>query len=141
MRRFSRISASYLAYILLLMAFVALGVFVASLAAGSRWAGATGIALIACLGGAVAGFRAGARELAQSRQPGDRGSAVSIFSAPLRQDQVDRYVESYRSSTSNLHRSGVLTVLPGGESTEDDGRSADGRRHADATGGARRLSA
>ncbi|HEX3284903.1 MAG TPA: hypothetical protein VHT50_09650 [Mycobacterium sp.] len=111
-----RISASYLAYILLLMGFVSLGLFVAALATGSILAGVLAAVLIACLAGSVAGFRATARELARSRPGIEQASAVSIFSTPLRQEQVDRYLENHRGDTGRPQRR--MTVLNGGESTE-----------------------
>jgi hypothetical protein len=116
MKSRSSISASYFAYVLLLMGFLSLGLFVAALATGSILAGALGAVLIACLAGSVVGFRATARELAQSRPPIEMASAVSIFSTPLRQEQVDRYLENHRGDTGRPQRR--MTVLNGGESTE-----------------------
>ena len=45
---------------------------------------------------AVVGFRKGAVKLAQSRREGDPRNNVSIFSEPLRQEEVDQYYVNYR---------------------------------------------
>ena len=94
-----RIPVPNIAYVLLLVGFVSLGLFVSALALGSDLAPLAGIALIACLGGAVAGFRTGARRLAQARQPDAPANNVSIFSTPLRRDEKDRYLRNYRGAT------------------------------------------
>ena len=134
------ISASYSAYVLLLMGFVSLGLFVAALATGSILAGGLGAVLIACLAGSVAGFRATARELARSRPGIEPASVVSIFSTPLRQEQVDRYLESHRGDTGLPQRR--MTVLNGGESTERVVPSESGRKRIPAqTDAPGRLSA
>ncbi|MFV8166206.1 hypothetical protein ACNQVK_29585 [Mycobacterium sp. 134] len=91
-----RIPVPNIAYVLLLVGFVSLGLFVTALALGSGLAPVAGIALIVCLGGAVAGFRTGARRLAQARQPDAPANNVSIFSTPLRRDEADRYLRNYR---------------------------------------------
>ena len=101
-----RVSAAYVAYLVLLLGFASLGLFVAALASGSDLAGVAGVSLVACLGGAVAGFRKGARTLAQSRGSGERANNVSIFSVPLRRDQIDRYHENYRSDKGNVPQLG-----------------------------------
>ncbi|MBX8687034.1 hypothetical protein [Mycolicibacterium porcinum] len=92
-----RIPVPNIAYVLLLLGFVSLGLFVATLALGSELAVLAGIALIACLGGAVAGFRTGARKLARDRQPDAPTNNVSIFSTPLRRDEMDQYLRNYRA--------------------------------------------
>ncbi|QRY42550.1 hypothetical protein JVX93_18250 [Mycolicibacterium boenickei] len=93
-----RIPVPNIAYVLLLVGFVSLGLFVSALALGSELAPVAGIALIACLGGAVAGFRTGARRLTQARQPDAPANNVSIFSTPLRRDETDRYLRNYRGA-------------------------------------------
>ena len=132
LKAIGRISVPYLAYAFLLMGFVSLGVFVAALATGSDLAGLAGVGLVACFGGAVAGFRVGARKLAQSREAGDAGNNVSIFSAPPRRDQIDRYLENYRSGRGTTSEAGRVTVLAGRESTERDASRASGRQLAHA---------
>ena len=44
----------------------------------------------------MVGFRKGAVKLAQSRREGDPRHNVSIFSEPLRQEEVDQYYVNYR---------------------------------------------
>ena len=118
LRALSRDSASFLAYVCLLMAFASLGAFVAVLATGSRWATILGVVLIACLAGSVAGFRAAARTIARSSAMTEPGSAVSIFSTPLRQEQVDRYLANYRGRDIGPRSERKMTLLVGGEPTK-----------------------
>ncbi|KAA0101434.1 hypothetical protein [Mycolicibacterium sp. P1-5] len=97
-RRVSASTASFLGYLLLLLAFTALGLFVADLASGSGVAMALFVGLVASLAGSVMGFRAASRKLSEAGVFIEATSPVSIFSAPLRQQQVDRYVEDHRAS-------------------------------------------
>ena len=117
-----RISAPYLAYVLLLLAFVSLGALVAALAVGSNLAAVASVVLAACLAGSIAGFRAGARDLARSGMTDDPDSAVSMFSKPLNTTEIDRYIEKYRSGHDNItpKSTKTLTVVAagGGGSTE-----------------------
>ena len=108
-----RISAAYVAYLVLLLGFASLGLFVAALASGSDLAGVAGVSLVACLAGAVAGFRKGARTLAQSRGSGERANNVSIFSVPLRRDQIDQYHENYRSEKGSVPQLGRVMAAKG----------------------------
>ena len=110
---FRRISAVYVAYLVLLLGFASLGLFVAALASGSDLAGVAGVSLVACLAVAVAGFRKGARTLAQSRESGEMANNVSIFSVPLRRDQIDRYHENYRSDKSRVPQLGRVMAATG----------------------------
>ena len=73
-----------------------LRLFVEALAYRSGWAAVAGVALGGSLVAAVVGFRKGAVKLAQSRREGDPGHNVSIFSEPLRQEDVDQYYVNYR---------------------------------------------
>lgn len=122
-----RIPVPNIAYVLLLVGFVSLGLFVSALALGSDLAPVAGIALIACLGGAVAGFRTGARRLAQARQPDAPANNVSIFSTPLRRDETDRYLRNYRGATDQ-----AMAVVRDDEPTvvEVSSAQADRRRAA-----------
>jgi hypothetical protein len=99
-RRMSVSTTSALAYTLLITAFAALGVFVATLALGSGWAVGTGLTLVACLAGSVLGFRAAGRKLAQAETA--EPSNASIFVTPLRRDEIDRYLETYRATATTL---------------------------------------
>jgi hypothetical protein len=92
-----RISYPFIGYLSLLLAFALLGLFVAALAYRSGWAAVAGVALGGSLFAAVVGFRKGAAKLAQSRREGDPGHNVSVFSEPLRREQVDQYYVNYRA--------------------------------------------
>ncbi|WP_210115487.1 hypothetical protein [Mycobacterium sp. DL99] len=127
-----RIPVPGLAYVLLLVGFVSLGLFVAALASGSDLAVVAGIALIACLVGAVAGFRTGARNLARDRQPDAPTNNVSIFSTPLRRDEMDRYLRNYRGdSEEGATADRAMAVVRGDESNAVEVSSAQaGHRRA-----------
>ncbi|MEE6165037.1 MULTISPECIES: hypothetical protein [unclassified Mycolicibacterium] len=119
-----RISAPYLAYVLLLLAFASLGTLVAASAVGSGLAVVASVALAACLTGTVAGFRAGARDLNRAGMTDAPDSAVSMFSKPLHTDEIDRYIETYRSGRDNItlrSGNGLTVVAGGGRSAEHDG--------------------
>ena len=58
------------AYVCLLLMFVALGTFVYALAAGSAVAGIIGAGLVVLMVASVAGFRIGARKRAESNDSG-----------------------------------------------------------------------
>ncbi len=92
----NRLPVPNIAYVLLLVGFVSLGLFVTALAFSSDLALVAGIALLASLAGAAAGFRKGARRLSEARLPDLPTNNVSIFSTPLRRDEVDRYLQNYR---------------------------------------------
>ena len=126
-----RIPVPNIAYVLLLVGFVSLGLFVSALALGSDLAPLAGIALIACLGGAVAGFRAGARRLVQARQPDAPANNVSIFSTPLRRDETDRYLRNYRGAGADRATDRAMAVVRDDEPTAVDVSSAQaGHRRA-----------
>jgi hypothetical protein len=91
-----RVSYPYMGYLFLLLAFALLGLFVVALAYRSGWAAVAGVALGGSLVAAVVGFRKGAVKLAQSRREGDPRHNVSIFSEPLRQEEIDQYYVNYR---------------------------------------------
>ncbi|OMC34230.1 hypothetical protein A5742_13970 [Mycolicibacterium fortuitum] len=97
-----RLPVSHIAYVLLLVGFVSLGLFVTAMAFGSDLALVAGIVLIASLGGAVAGFRKSARQLDEARLPDASAHNVSIFSTPLRRDEVDRYLQNYRAESGEV---------------------------------------
>ncbi|MGB3351726.1 MAG: hypothetical protein WBB00_03025 [Mycobacterium sp.] len=89
-------SRTYVAYVSLLAGFAALGMFVYSLATGSRFTGALGAVLVALFAASVVGFRAGARELAASDESGNPIDGANIWAQPLRRVQIDRYLLNYR---------------------------------------------
>lgn len=92
--RFSAPAASALGYGLLILALTTLGMFIASLALGSGPTIGLGIGFLACMTGSVMGFRRASRELkhAAIHEP---TSPVSIFSAPMSNNDVDRYAAAH----------------------------------------------
>ncbi len=118
-RRISSSTASALAYVLLLMGFASLGLFVGALATGSTVAVAFLVGLVACLAASVTGFRAASRKLAEAGVFVEATSPVSIFDAPLDEEQIDRYLESYRPqgrvadwSKARSRRAAVTVAAP-----------------------------
>jgi hypothetical protein len=105
-----RVSYPYLGYLFLLLGFAMLGLFVAALAYRSDWAVVAGVALAGTLVAAVVGFRAGAAKLARSRDATDPGHNVSIWSVPLRQDQIDQYLVNYRGGHKNVRQRRMIAV-------------------------------
>jgi hypothetical protein len=93
-----RISMTDVAYVLLLLAFVALGTFVYALAAESALAGIIGVSLVALMVASVVGFRIGARNRASSNDSGIEIEGANVWAQPLRRDQIDRYLLTYRGA-------------------------------------------
>ena len=81
-----RISYPILGYLLLLLQFALLGTFVAALGLGSGLAVVTGIAWVICLVASVGCFRIGSR----------KGHVQTIWSEPLRQDEINQYYVNFR---------------------------------------------
>ncbi|ORW94759.1 hypothetical protein AWB92_10595 [Mycobacterium sp. IEC1808] len=117
-------TASAVGYLLLLMAFASLGLFVAALATGSGLAAIFGSGLIVCLAGSVTAFRAASHKLARSGVLAEATSPVSIFSTPLRQDQIDRYLENYRGQREHLAppRTAVIAIADSARQTSPERR-------------------
>ncbi|MFS0899138.1 hypothetical protein [Mycolicibacterium litorale] len=103
-----RISVTSVAYLCFLLGFVALGTFVYALAAGSPVAGIIGGSLVALLVATVVLFRAGARKLAESNESGIEIPGMNIFAKPLRRDQIDHYLLSYRGEQTEPEQVPVL---------------------------------
>ncbi len=82
-------------YLFLLLAFALLGLFVVALAYRSGWAAVAGVALGGSLVAAVVGFRKGGGDLPCVDWASFTDN-VSIFSEPLRQEEVDQYYVNYR---------------------------------------------
>src|ERR1700759_260264 len=72
-------SMTYAAYVLLLLAFVALGIFVYALATGSASAGIAGGGLFVLMVASVAGFRVGARNRANANDSGIEIEGANIW--------------------------------------------------------------
>ncbi|MFA5707420.1 hypothetical protein [Mycolicibacterium sp.] len=120
-----RISHPYVGYVFLLISFVMLGVFVAGLALQSGTAALIGgVGLVAAMALAVFGFRLGARKLRKAREGGDPTHNISIWSEPLRQDAIDKYLVAYRGQASDDESddksaaASTVREFPRGESEE-----------------------
>src|SRR5687767_5604080 len=83
------ISPVVVGYLVLLPAFVFLGLFVAALAYGSSWALAAGVGLVVTFAASVMCFRYGGRELS--------GKTISVWDRVRRQEEVDRYNLNFRA--------------------------------------------
>src|SRR6201998_1080923 len=103
-----RVSYPYTGYLFLLVAFALLGLLVVALAYRSGWAAVAGVALGGSLVAVVVCFRKGAVKLAQSRREGDPRHNVSIFSAPLSQEEVDQYYVNYRGGQRRAQPAAAL---------------------------------
>ncbi|OBI85099.1 hypothetical protein A9X01_18430 [Mycobacterium asiaticum] len=123
LKQFRTVYVVGLAYLSLLLAFAFLGGLVAALAAESALAIAAAVGLIVCLVVAVAGFRAGSRRLDQSHSVGDSANNTSIFATPLRRDEIDQYLKTYRRQRgSQRPRHGMAVVPVGSNSPEEKPR-------------------
>ena len=87
-----------MAYVLLLLAFVALGTFVYALATDSVLAGIIGGSLVLLMFASVAGFRIGARNRAKSNDSGIEIEGANVISQRLRREQIDRYLPTTQSA-------------------------------------------
>ncbi len=96
LRTLRRVSMTDVAYVLLLLVFVALGTFVYALATDSALAGIIGGSLVVLMVASVAGFRDGARNRAESNDSGIEIEGANVWARPLRREQIDRYLQSYR---------------------------------------------
>lgn len=96
LRTLQRISMTNMAYVLFLLVFVALGTFVYALAAESALVGIIGVSLVVFMIASVVGFRVGARDRAKSNDSGIEIEGANIWAQPLRREQIDRYLLSYR---------------------------------------------
>jgi hypothetical protein len=103
-----RVSYPFMGYLFLLLASAVLGLFVEALAYRSGLAAVAGVALGGSFVAAVVGFRKGAVKLAQSRREGDPRHNVSIFSEPLRQEEIDQYYVNYRTGQRRARLAVVL---------------------------------
>ena len=96
LRTLRRVSMTDVAYVLLLLVFVALGTFVYALATDSALAGIIGGTLVVLMVASVVGFRIGARNRAESNDSGIEIEGANVWAQPLRREQIDRYLQSYR---------------------------------------------
>ena len=117
MKAMRKISATDVAYVCLLLTFVALGTFVYALAVGSAAAGIIGAGVIVLMVATVAGFRIGARKRASSNDSGVEIEGANIWERPLRREQIDRYLQSYRTVRENHEQLLQAVAVPFGEPT------------------------
>jgi hypothetical protein len=118
-----RVSPTNVAYVLLLSTFVALGTFVYSLAAASPLAAVIGAVLVVLMVATVAGFRIGARKRAAANDSGIEIDGANIWERPLRREQIDRYLQSYRAAPESQEQLGA-TVPAGSVAEWTDRRAA-----------------
>ncbi|MFG1929953.1 hypothetical protein ACGFK1_04770 [Mycobacterium sp. NPDC048908] len=118
LRALRRVSATNVAYVLLLLVFVALGMFVYALATGGALAGIIAASMAILMVASVVGFRVGARKRTESNDSGIEIPGENIWAQPLRREQIDRYMQSYRS-VRDTHEELLQAVAgPGTEPTQ-----------------------
>lgn len=118
MRRFGIARTTYVAYVLVLMSLALLGVFVAALALGARWAPFAGVAMLAALVFAVLGFRHGGAQLARARSRS--GYQLSMWVDPLRAEQLARYRAMYRHEPDVAAEGRVVSLGSPSESMREE---------------------
>jgi hypothetical protein len=119
------VSGTYVAYVCLLLTFVALGTFVYALAAESAVAGIIGAALIVLMTATVVGFRFGARTREASNDSGIDIPGENIWARPLRREQISRYMQNYRAVRDNHEQILQAVAVPmGTPATLEDRRAA-----------------
>lgn len=119
-----RISPTNVAYVCLLLGFVALGAFVYALAAGSALAGIIAGSLIVLMVATVVGFRVGARKRAASNDSGIEIDGMNIWARPLQREQINRYLQRYRAVRENHDQLLQAVAVPRGESAQVADRRA-----------------
>ncbi|OBH00941.1 hypothetical protein [Mycobacterium sp. 1164985.4] len=101
LKALGRIPPTAVGYVSLLLSFAALGTFVYALAAQSAVAGIIGAGMVVLMVMAVAGFRVGARKRAESNDSGIEIPSENIWARPLRREQIDHYLSTYRGARDN----------------------------------------
>ncbi len=124
LRAVRRISATNVAYVLLLLVFVSLGLFVYALATGGAGAGVFGAGIVLLMAASVAGFRIGARTRTASNDSGIDIPGENIWATPLRREQIDRYLENYRAVRENHEQLLQAVAVPGGQPNLTERRAA-----------------
>jgi hypothetical protein len=117
LRALGRVSATNVAYALLLLVFVALGMFVYALATGGALAGIIAASMAVLMVASVLGFRVGARRRTASNHSGIAIPGENIWAQPLRREQIDRYMQSYRGVRDNHDELLQAVAVPGSEPT------------------------
>ncbi|OBB45446.1 hypothetical protein A5752_02175 [Mycobacterium sp. 852002-51961_SCH5331710] len=124
LKAIGRIPPTAVGYVSLLLSFAALGTFVYALAAQSAVAGIIGAGMVVLMVAAVAGFRAGARKRAESNDSGIEIPSENIWARPLRREQIDHYLSTYRGARDNHEQLlDAATSMPA-ESTRELERQA-----------------
>jgi hypothetical protein len=108
---------------LLLLAFVTLGTSAYSLAVSSPSAWIFAAATVVLFAASVAGFRMGARQRALSNHSGIDIDDANIWARPLRREQIDHYLRSYRRTEDGALLRAVAKV-PTAPTTVMDRRAA-----------------
>lgn len=111
--RFTRRASYFAAYVYLLLSFAMLGLFVYALAVGSPAATIAGAGLAVFFASAVMGFRAAARQRAESNESGIHVDGVNVWAKNLRREQIARYLHAYRAAQSDIEpgsRAGSATA-------------------------------
>nr|WP_090276623.1 hypothetical protein [Mycolicibacterium komanii]CRL70059.1 hypothetical protein CPGR_01823 [Mycolicibacterium komanii] len=111
-------------YLSLLLSFAALGTFVYALAAQSAVAGIIGAGMVVLMLAAVVGFRVGARKRAESNDSGIDIPSENIWAQPLRREQIDRYLSTYRGVRDNHEQLVKAATVPPAEPTRELERQA-----------------
>jgi hypothetical protein len=119
-----RVSMTNVAYVLLLLVFVALGMFVYALATGGAPAGIIAASMVVLMVASVVGFRVGARKRAESNDSGIAIPGENIWAQPLRREQIDRYMQSYRGARDNHAELLQAVAASGSEPTTSMDRRA-----------------
>ena len=112
-----RVSLTNVAYVCFLLVFVALGTFVYALAVESALAGIIGASLGVLMVATVVGFRVGARKRAESNDSGIEIEGANVWARPLRREQIERYLLSYRGIRDNQEQLLQAVAVPGGDAT------------------------
>lgn len=107
------ISFPVLGYLCVLIGFSSLGLFVATLGFGSRWAWVIGAVMAVAFVLAAVFLRIGAVRLARSRASEDLHN-VSIWAEPLGQDEVDQYYVNFRGAQPRAPRGGRRRLAASG---------------------------
>ena len=117
LRALRGVSLTDVAYVCFLLVFVALGTFVYALAVQSALAGIIGASLGVLMVATVVGFRVGARKRAESNDSGIETEGANVWARPLRREQIERYLLSYRGIRDNQEQLLQAVAVPGGNAT------------------------
>jgi hypothetical protein len=83
-----------------------------------------GASLVVVLVASVVGFRIGARNRAESNDSGIPIEGANIWAQPLRCEQIDRYLLSYRGGQDGEHKPRAVTVIAAESEASIDRRAA-----------------